>query len=856
VFGVLRDPERAPGLARPHDDALVIQALHALLKALGNARPIVLALDDLQWADPASIDLICRLLHRGLADRSLLLLASRPAQGEPRIRTALAEAELYRNAQRIELGALSAADAETLVGDGMNHRVVRRLFRESGGNPFYLEQLAAAVRRGEDLSADRSAAGESSLPATVSAAITGELDGLSPTARLLLQGASVAGDPFDLQLAAATAGTAEQNALSAADELVERDLIRPDDTPPRFRFRHPIVRRAVYETAGAGWRLKAHERARGALEARGAQPTVLAPHVERSAAAGDLAAADLLERAGKALTSQAPASAARWLEAALRLVPASEANTEHRAEIMTERAMALGWAGRLEESRDELRRFLKSAPLEPSELRIRAVSLCARVDQALGDPAASSKLLLEEIERLPDPSGRDAATLSNELAISSYYEGDWHAVKRFAAATLAADAPGAHRVSSLALLSSAEFCLGDLPRARTAVSEATELFDHLHAEELDPSTALWLGDAELGCEFFGDALRHCERAIAIFGRGRRSWAVPLYDTLSVALVFTGKVSELAPTAEMALEAALLTSSNLFLSTAMSIRSWASLMRGNVRAAVRSGERSVELATSAVGWNGFYVRSQLALVLLEAGDPLRCRDFLSSDGGEPREAPALLVQGAHFETLVRAQIALGDLAPAEALALRACAATESLSTGVWLGYARRTLARVWLARGKSKAAIDEAQAACEYAEAARAPIESARSRMVAGEALAAHRDRSPALVALVAAHETFHECGDLLHREQTARELRRLGRAVPRPSDDERDATGMLGLSARECEVMELVATGRRNREIADELVLSVRTVERHLARIFEKLDVHSRTAAASIFQRSRSGARV
>jgi ATP/maltotriose-dependent transcriptional regulator MalT len=854
VFPTLRDvTDEAKRDPRPDDDALVLQALHALMKALADGRPVVLALDDLHWADPASIDLVCRLLHRGLTDHSLLLLASRPAQSEPRVRAAFAEAELHGNAERIELGPLSAADSEKLLSGKVDHREAQRLFRESGGNPFYLEQLAGALRRGENLSAEQSAPLEPSLPATVSAAIRSELDGLSSCARLLLQGASVAGDPFDIDLAARTAGISEHEAPGATDELVARDLIRPDEPAPRFRFRHPIVRRAVYETAGPGWRLQAHRRARATLAERGAPPTVLAPHIERSASVGDHQAADLLARAGKALISQAPASAARWLEAALRLAPASEGNTEHYLELMTERAMALGWAGRLVESRKELRRFLESAPPELSELRLQAISLCARVDQAMGVPADGRKLLLDEFERLGDRGGRAGSVLSNELAISTYYEADWHAVKRWTAATMAADCPRVVRVSSLALLAQAEFSLGDLEAAKTAVSEAAELFDGLHAEELDPNTAVWLGDAEIGCERFGDALRHTDRAIAIFGTGRRSWAVPLHDVRSVCLVFTGRVSELAANAELAFEAALLTSSDLFLSTALAIRSWASLFVGNVRAAVRLGERSVELATSAVGWNDFYVSSQFAGVLLEAGDPARCREVMMRPDGEPRLPPALLVRGSHYEILVRAEIALGNLERAEGLALSACQATERLRTGIWLAYARRALAWVLLARGRTQAAIAEATAACEHAEAVSAPIEAARSKMLAGKALAANGDRAAAIEALVSAHETLYDCGDLLHRDQVARELRGLGRAVRRVSNDAGDERSVLGLSRREFEVMELVAAGKRNREIAEDLVLSVRTVERHLSRIFEKLGVHSRTAASSIFERMRGG---
>jgi DNA-binding CsgD family transcriptional regulator len=855
VFPTLLDAQKeALRHAQPNDDALVLRALHALLKALAHERPVVLALDDLHWADPASIDLVCRLLYRGLADRSLLVVSSRPGQSDPRVGAAFAEAELYGNARRMELGPLSAAEAQELLGDEVDRHLAQTIYGESGGNPFYLEQLAAAVRRGESLCAEQPAQFEPSLPATVNAAINGELAGLSSAARLLLQGAAVAGDPFDIELAAQTAGTTEQDALGDTDELVERDLIRPDHTPARFRFRHPIVRRAVYETAGAGWRLQAHRRARAALEDRGMPPTVLAPHVERSAYVGDEVAADLLVRAGKALVAQAPASSARWFDAALRLTPVRDANTGHRLELMTERAMALGWAGELRDSREELQRFLRIASRDSGELRLQALSLSARLDQALGVPAAGRKLLLDELARLADPGGRQAGILSNELAISFYHEGDWGPVKHWSRAALAADCPGAVRVSSLALLAQAEFSCGDIQGARPVARAAAHLFDHLRAEELDPTTAAWLGDAEMGCEFFADALRHTKRSIAIFGTGRRMWAVPVQEVQAASQALLGQVAELAATADLAVEAALLTSSDLFLSTAMTLCSWASLLAGSVGAAVRFGERAVELACTSVAWNEFYVKSQLAWALLEAGEPERCREQLMGPDNEPRLSPALLVLGSHCEHLVRAEVALGNLACAEDLALRVCEATEGLSAGVWLAYARRSLALVLLARGQTQAAIAEATAACEYAEAAGTPIEAARSRTLAGKALAASGNRAGAVAALRSAHETLHDCGDVLHREQAARALRKLGRAVPTVRKSRDGRPSVLGLSDREYEVMELVAAGKRNGEIADDLVLSVRTVERHIARIFDKLDVHSRAAASSSFERSRGGA--
>src|SRR6185503_6173132 len=174
---------------------------------------------------------------------------------------------------------------------------------------FYLEQLV------------RAGAGNAQLPTTVTEAIRGELRALDERTRRLLEGAAVAGDPFEPDLAAAAAQLGPDEALALLDGLLATGFVHETRVPREFAFRHPLVRRAVYESAGGGWRLAAHARVAGALEARGAGPAQLAHHVQFSASHGDEAAIALLRAAGDAVRPQTPATAARWYEAALRLLP-------------------------------------------------------------------------------------------------------------------------------------------------------------------------------------------------------------------------------------------------------------------------------------------------------------------------------------------------------------------------------------------------------------------------------------------------------------------------------------------------------------------------------------------------------
>ena len=166
---------------------------------------------------------------------------------------------------------------------------------------------------------------------------------------MVLDSAAVAGESFELDHVAAISGQSEAAALLALDELLAADLVRPTAAPRRFRFRHPIVRRTVYETMPGGSRLGAHARAATALEAAGGFLAARAHHVERSAAVGDEAAIALLDEAARSVALRAPLTAGRWLAAAVRLLPESAAR-ERRLALLIEASATLGQAGASEEA--------------------------------------------------------------------------------------------------------------------------------------------------------------------------------------------------------------------------------------------------------------------------------------------------------------------------------------------------------------------------------------------------------------------------------------------------------------------------------------------------------------------------
>ena len=273
--------------------------LHGAVRALLEAQtqPLALVLDDVQWADEASLELLGWLLRRPPTAPLLIALAVRPQQVPEGLE------------RRIDLPELTAEEARELIGDRAD-----AIFAVAGGNPFYLQLLARssqAPMRGAPVPLSGV-----EVPRATAAAFACEIAQLSDNARQVLAGASVAGDPFSPELAAIAAGVSDWAALDAMDELLRSGLVRRCEVPSRYRFEHPLVRAAVYATALGHWRPGAHERVAQALKERGVSPLERAHHVARSARRGDAAAVAVLREAGDSVATLSPATAARLHETA------------------------------------------------------------------------------------------------------------------------------------------------------------------------------------------------------------------------------------------------------------------------------------------------------------------------------------------------------------------------------------------------------------------------------------------------------------------------------------------------------------------------------------------------------------
>lgn len=326
----------------------VHRALRSLLSALAGPRPLLVCLDDVHWADPASVDTLVALAHRPTTGDVQLALTLREGRLAPRLDAALADGVRDGRTLWLRLGPLASAAAAILArGD-------EEVVATGAGNPFLLEQLT----RARELAA-QGPTGRIAIPEALAAAIHAETSALPATARVLLEGAAVGGDPCDVDLAAACAGVDPNAALAALDELLKPGLLRPAGPPRVFAFRHPLVRESVEAGMSPGARLAAHARAGEVLAARGAPALRLARHIEHAAAPGDETALALLLRATDEAQALAPATAARTLQAALRLLAANDSR-----QLVLERRLAdaLMAAGQPAEGHAVLLAALERAP--------------------------------------------------------------------------------------------------------------------------------------------------------------------------------------------------------------------------------------------------------------------------------------------------------------------------------------------------------------------------------------------------------------------------------------------------------------------------------------------------------------
>ena len=849
--------EAARGAAFQHERYRSHRAVRELLERLTATSPLVLVLDDLHWADSASVELLGALLRRPPAAAVLVALAVRPRQAPERLAAALERAHRAGTLPRVEVGALTRVEARELLGQTVDGAAATALYEESGGNPFYLEQLARSLAIEHTAGVSVLSPADLEVPPAVAAALAGELALVSDGARLVLEGAAVAGDPFEPELAAAAAATSEASALEGLDELQKLDLVRETEVPRRFRFRHPLVRRAVYQSTPGGWRLGAHERSAETLTARGASAVERAHHVERSARHGDAGAVATLREAGDAVAARAPASAATWFGHALRLLP-DGAPAEARVELLLSRARALVATGQFAEGHAALLDSIGLVPADSVALQVRLTMACAGVEHLLGRHQQAHARLARAMDNLRDPASREAAALMIELAMDGFSRMDYELMRTWAERALSTARPLGDRpltAAAVALLAFASATRGATPEGEAQRSEAAALVANLDDDELALrlDAAANLAGAELYLDRYEEAEAHAERAIAVGRATGQSEFIPLpYSILGQVKLLRGQPAEAAELLDNAVEGARLSGNVQALAGNLGNRSMALLAAGDVRTALATAQECVELTSGLDQSLVCAAGVALSAALLENGDPQRAVDVLvRSSGGDELPLIPGVWRAKSLELLTRCWLALSRRSEAERAAASAQATAAALRLRMATAIGDRAAAAVALDTGDADRAAKCALAAADAADEVGAHVETGLARTLAGRALAQAGHTERAVAELKHAASELQACGALRYRAAAERELRGLGhRSYRRSRPGKSDGTGVEALTERELQVAQLVVDRRTNPEIAEALFLSPKTVETHMRNIFRKLDVSSRVEVARTVERA------
>jgi DNA-binding CsgD family transcriptional regulator/tetratricopeptide (TPR) repeat protein len=824
-----------------------------LIEAAAATTGLLLILDDVHWADPDSAELLGYLLRRPPHHRVLTIMAHRPRQLPVRLAAAFASAERDGCLRRIDLGPLSRAESDQMLGPGLSRASRDALYLESGGNPFYLAALAAAGY------CTSPSAGGGKRPAQVTervhALLVAEVDHLSPDARTVAVAAAVAGDPFDTEHAAAIARLPPEPVAAALEELTVRDIIRPEGIAGRFGFRHPLVRTAIYGSAQTGWLVDAHARGAEFLAGLGLPMSARANHIEVAARHGDVAAAQVLAGAAREVVPYAPATAALWLDSAVRLIPVAQ---DPDLELRFELAYALGISGQFRRSWEILKEILSQLPASSDDLRRRVLALTSTLERHLGHEANARKLLEAELadHRQRGVDEASDVILLLELCYHNLMTGDTDGQRKCAEKVLRLAGPDddlcrAGAEGQLALVS---YHQGDIDGAIVHQARAASLIDEIGdvrlSEDLDACCHLaW---SELHLQLFRTGLRHVERAIDIARDCGRGFVMAQAMVLrAVAYRGLGDLAAAMRSIGEALEIASLIESSRWRMTALAAQCEIASVVGDLALASAAGAEALRLATGpADAWIVRHVPATLAATRFLAGDTDGCVDIVvdTFGGAElPRLDPGNRARC--YESLAWMEVLQGRTEQAQGWALRA----ERQCVGVHLpcavGYAHLARAVTFLGPRPQDALRHARQAIAEFRSAG-ARYEVGRASYVAALALVGAGRHDEADTLMREAENIVVSCGAAPMGSYVATVAAQVVPGQPAAGDASGRALSPLDLlSPRERQIADLVARGSTNRLTARHLGVSEKTIETHLSRIFAKLEVSNRAMLASIVSR-------
>ena len=811
-----------------------LHGLYWLTLNLTAKQPLLLAIDDLHWCDPPSLRFVAYLLRR-LEDVPALVLATlRPA--DPGADAALlAEIAADPMATSLAPRPLSLSAATAIVRDRLGPEAADTFcvacHRATGGNPLLLHELLRALRtEGVRPEAASVSLVEALGPRAGGRAVLLRLARLPPEAVAVARATAVLGDGATVSEVAALADLPIEGAAGATGTLAQAEILRPE---PPLGFVHPLVRETIHRDLPPGELEVAHARAAGLLSEARASPERVAAHLLLAPPRARREVVETLRAAaGRALNAGGAESAAAYLRRALEEPPPEK----ERAEVLLELGLA----------------------------------------EAMGSAPTAAEYLRDayEAQTEPEARGRAAAALTQALTFTRPPD-EAVAVARQAAAELPPELSDLRQTLEAQELSATIFGADDagmderFERART-VGAGEGLGARMLAAAAAQHWALTGGSAD-----------ECVRlSLAALADDELIRADPGFFSViaSVPLVLADRDEALEVFDAMRIEAH--RTGSLFASLSLDLwRGFALLQRGDLveaEASLREGIDKVELWGAGGGAANAFAAAFLARALVERGDLPGARRALGR-GGDPHphsiganwwrrsELELLIAEGRNEEAVRgadeytahlgrRTNPAFGPWRSLKAVALDrlgrreeaiALAREELDPARRWgapgtVGRSLRILAELERANGLGH--LEEAVGALEGTPAR---LEQAKVLASLGTTLRLARRPSDARELLRRALELAEVCGAGPLAERARSEIYASG-GRPRSTA----LSGVASLTPSERRVVDLAAEGESNRDIAQALFVTPKTVEIHLTRAYRKLDVGSRRELAAALERA------
>jgi len=824
----------------PEQRYWLLQDLEMLLERAALAGPVVISLDDLQWADSGTAAALLALPVR-LADLPVAwVLAFRPNQCSAQVLRAIEHLD-HSGAERIVLGPLDDAAVAQVAEDVIDAEpddALLDLVRGAHGSPFVLTELLSGLRD-EDLIrvvAGRAELVEARLPRRVAFTMRERLRSVSAPAREAAGVAASLGRRFSFNDLASMLDRPPATLLGPVEELIDSGMLV--ESGDRLAFRHDVTREAVRESVPVSARRALDRQAANVLLAAGAAPVEIAAQIATSAEPGDEQAISILLRAGEALASTDPGAGADLSRRALELAP-----RDHilRGSLLAQTAVLLHSAGRVDEARAFADTQLRDAlPIEQEAEVLLGIAGMFRVPPDARVAAGRQALALPELPA--HLRAQHLAGLFHNLLVGGRIE-EARAIR--AETTAAVKASGdANSSFALALadtvIAYADGRYGDAlemteQAARASISTTDWAREHLARE--------WRCETRTVLDQVDDSLRLAADGVGAAQRDRNAWAIRIFE------IWRGR--QLHQLGRLADAGAILEgqfgpeSGDRFIgaldAAGIVALGRVALHQGNARLQ----QRAAELARGLLEDSTPNFRRQaawlLALLAMADGDPAAAHASLCAVGYEQRTSivPMFPIDVIDEIPLARIALAAGDVELAEVAAAQANRRAQ-LNPGVATIVA--TAAHV---RGLLTSNIEELERAVELFATGPRPIVRGYALEDLGVARVGAGAADAAIEAFDAALALFAEAGAAWDAGRVRGRLRVHGvrrRLVPR----ERAETGWEAMTDSELAVARLVAQGLTNREVAEQLFVSPHTVSSHLRSIFAKLEINSRLALARI----------